>query len=274
LTVADSSRSSHPIAAPEIDFDYVGWINSQTPDPEQQYGGFEVQETVQEPTGTQFPDVQYDENLPVVDPGAAGQETTQQPQPQPQPKGKGKAPATGKGKRKAAAAVEDLSESDQLPKKRRAPRKGKATTGNDVAEDDATPPPKPALIGHVAPPDWIKMDGLRAPEPPRKLSGDFFDSYEEVLASMSPPDWMPPADDHVPQTTDELRPYMRLLRDAMMDMSEFKDKLSNNSLKKRWLDENYETTGRYGPVLTNPYYMPQVLEGLAWKIAVSNLIIP
>jgi len=255
---------------PLDNFDYAAWNNSQDLGADEQGTGSSFQETAPIAAGSHFSDAQYVENIPATNLGPIDHEAAQQPPPE--PKGKGKAPATGIGKRKAAAAVDNSTDADQPPKKRRAPRKGKAATKDDDVEDDAPPPPKPALAGHVAPADWKSMDGLRAPEPPRKPSGDFFDSYEEVLASMSPPDWMPPADDNVPQTTDELRPYMRLLRDAMMDMSQFKDKLSNNSLKKRWLDENYATTGRYGSVLTNPYYMPQVLEGLAWKTAVSNLI--
>lgn len=228
--------------------------------------GYDAQETAQVPVGAQFSDVQSDEIQPAAGITAADGE----PERQPQSKGKGKARATGNGKRKATAAMDQATSPDRPAKKPRSSRKKKAAE-DDEDEADEPPAAKPALAGQVAPSGWKKMDGLRGPEPPRKPSGDYYDSYQEVLDTMSPPGWMPPIDDEVPQNVDELRPYMRLLRDAMIDLSEFKDKLSNNSFKKRWLDEDYATTGRYGRSVTNPYYPGHVLEGLAWRIAVSNL---
>lgn len=80
------------------------------------------------------------------------------------------------------------------------------------------------------------------------------------------PNWMPSSNDVIPQNNEELWPYMRQLHDATMDMSQFEDSINNSSFQKRWLDKDYETRGQNGPVLSNKFYMPHMLEWLAWKI--------
>lgn len=86
---------------------------------------------------------------------------------------------------------------------------------------------------------------------------------------MAAPDWMPPAGDVVPTTDAELAPFVAQLTDAMKDMSQFRDNI-NTKLKKRWLDATIQRSGQPGAVLSNNFYMPHVLEALAWKIAVRT----
>jgi hypothetical protein len=111
------------------------------------------------------------------------------------------------GNREASSRVETSPEPER-------PRRARARSKND---------PKPALVGHVAPKNWKKQDGLRDSSPALKPSGLHYDSFAETQSKMSPPDWMPPADDVVPATDAELAPYVVRLVNAMKDMSKFKD---------------------------------------------------
>jgi hypothetical protein len=159
------------------------------------------------------------------------------------------------GKRRASGRVETSPEPEP-------PRRARGRGKND---------PKPALVGYAAPQDWKKQDGLRDPPPALKPSGFYFDSFMEAQSKMSPPDWMPPADDVVPTTDAELAPYVFRLVTAMKDMSEFKDNITS-SLRKRWLDASWTGTKQDGAVLLNDFYTPHVLEALAWKLAVSTYL--
>lgn len=136
----------------------------------------------------------------------------------------------------------------------------------------AAPPakPKPSLAGQIPPSGWKKGDGIREPSPPKKLSGAYFDSYAEALASLNGPAWMPPSGDVVPTTNAQLQPYKQQLFDAMMDMTQFRDKVGNTSFQKRWLDLDFKQTRQNGAILSNDFYMPHVLEFLAWKIVVGK----
>lgn len=159
------------------------------------------------------------------------------------------------GKQRASGRVES---SPRPERSRRARGRGK----NDL---------KPALVGHAAPEGWKKQDGLRDPAPALKPSGLYYDSIVDAQSRMSPPDWTPPANDVVPTTDAELVPYVICLVTAMKDMSKFKDNITS-SLRKRWLDASWTGNKKDGAVLLNDFYMPHVLEALAWKLAVSTYL--
>lgn len=118
------------------------------------------------------------------------------------------------GKRKASNAFETSPEPEDIPFVANGPSKQKR---------QATDEPKPALVGRKAPRDWKKQDGFREPAPALKPSGMYYDSLDEALSKMSPPDWMSPADDNVPRTSAELAPYVVQLTTAMKDMSDYRD---------------------------------------------------
>jgi hypothetical protein len=178
----------------------------------------------------------------------------------------------GTDKRKRVAR-KSLGSGGASIKKRGRPSKVKATpTANDLDQDASSAANLPSMMGHPAPNNWKTGDGIRVPiAPPKKQDGMFFDSFAEAHSAMSGPAWTSPADDIVPTTSAELKPYAKRLYDAMVDMTQFEDQITNRSMQKRWLDKDFGTTGQQGAVLTNNFHMPHVLEHLAWEIAVSDV---
>ncbi|KAF2027780.1 hypothetical protein EK21DRAFT_91287 [Setomelanomma holmii] len=122
----------------------------------------------------------------------------------------------------------------------------------------------PSMAGHSALVNWKHGDGIRVPTvPPKKDDGMFFNTFEEAQQAMSGPAWTPPANDKVPTNDAELKPFVRCLYNAIIDISQFEDKRYSSKFQKRWL----ATTGQQGQVLTNSFHMPHVSECLAWEIA-------
>jgi hypothetical protein len=125
-----------------------------------------------------------------------------------------------------------------------------------------------SIRGEVLPEGWRLNDGIRERVLPLKSSGRYFDTYDESVRSNKGPNWTPPSGDVVPQTDEEMLPFVDLLMKAILDLTQYTDNPSL-AMKKRFFDIGWEEGQPMGAEITNPYYPKHVFERLAWQTVVS-----
>ncbi|KAI8932403.1 hypothetical protein NX059_010590 [Plenodomus lindquistii] len=125
---------------------------------------------------------------------------------------------------------------------------------------------KPFLTGREPQSDWKPKNGIPAPNPPKNLSGYYFDTYDESVEGTLSAGWnTPEADDTLPRDDGSMIASKIKILDALRDMSGFQD-ARNSQIKDWWLDVNLPEGQSNSATLTNSFYPEHVLEAVAWKI--------
>jgi hypothetical protein len=125
-----------------------------------------------------------------------------------------------------------------------------------------------SIRGEAPPEAWKTNDGIRERVLPLKPSGRYFDTYEESVRSNKGHNWTPPSGDIVPKTDKEMLPFVDLLMDAILDLTQYTDN-AGMAMKKRFFDIGWEEGQTMGAEITNTYYPKHVFERLAWQTVVS-----
>lgn len=125
------------------------------------------------------------------------------------------------------------------------------------------------VIGLKAPRTWTRQSGYRPPEPARKASGRFFDTYLEATHGVNGPEWTTPSDDAVPLTDLDMLPFVDTLLEAITNLQGIIDN-PNGIIKNRLYDKDWKEGQTLGKHITNPYYPQHIYERLAWDIVVGN----